>query len=175
VCFNLSFKRYQVGTLTRDSPTAGSGDPALCELQVPLTRWIAPGKSPFPGLRGGYTGLVGFEVLTAVVMKSNIFWDITPCSLLKVNRRFGGTHHLHLQGQKMNRAKYQRESRWQAELFITTCLHDDILLRLFFDPEYRSDIFLRNVCLLSKDDTALYPRRNKSSQTGLVNHGRQPV
>jgi hypothetical protein len=26
-----------------------------------------------------------------VVMKSLIFWDITPCSLLKVNRRFGGS------------------------------------------------------------------------------------
>jgi hypothetical protein len=24
-------------------------------------------------------------------MKSSIFWDITPCSPLKVNRRFGGT------------------------------------------------------------------------------------
>jgi hypothetical protein len=33
---------------------------------------------------------VGFEVLAAVVMKSTIFWDITPCSPLKVNRRFGG-------------------------------------------------------------------------------------
>jgi hypothetical protein len=31
------------------------------------------------------TDYVGFEVLTAVVMKSTIFWDITPCSLLKVN------------------------------------------------------------------------------------------
>jgi hypothetical protein len=35
--------------------------------------------------------IVGFEVLTAVVMKSYIFWDITPCIPLKVNRRFGGT------------------------------------------------------------------------------------
>jgi hypothetical protein len=34
---------------------------------------------------------VGFEVLTAVVMKRSIFWDITPGSLLKANRRFGGT------------------------------------------------------------------------------------
>jgi hypothetical protein len=33
---------------------------------------------------------VGFEVLTAVVMKSTIFWDITPCSPLSANRRFGG-------------------------------------------------------------------------------------
>jgi hypothetical protein len=27
---------------------------------------------------------IGFEVLTAVVMNSSIFWDITPCSQLKV-------------------------------------------------------------------------------------------
>jgi hypothetical protein len=33
--------------------------------------------------------IVGFEVLTAVVMKSTIFWDIMPCSPLKVNRHFG--------------------------------------------------------------------------------------
>jgi hypothetical protein len=39
----------------------------------------------------GLIGFVGFEVLTAVVMQSSIVRDITPCSLLKVNRRFGGT------------------------------------------------------------------------------------
>jgi hypothetical protein len=37
---------------------------------------------------------VGFEVLTAVVMKSTIFWDRMLCSPLKVNRRFGSAHHL---------------------------------------------------------------------------------
>jgi hypothetical protein len=57
---------------------------------------------------------IGFEVLTAVIMKSTIFWDITPCSPLKVNRRFGGTYRLHLQGRKISRARNQRESRWQA-------------------------------------------------------------
>jgi hypothetical protein len=31
---------------------------------------------------------VGFEVLTAVVMKCIVLWDITPCSPLKVNRRY---------------------------------------------------------------------------------------
>jgi hypothetical protein len=41
---------------------------------------------------------VGFEVFTAVVMKSIIFWDMTPCSLLSCTRRFGGTYRLHLQG-----------------------------------------------------------------------------
>jgi hypothetical protein len=33
-------------------------------------------------------------------MKSIIFWDMTPCSPLSVNRRFGGTYRLHLQGQR---------------------------------------------------------------------------
>jgi hypothetical protein len=38
----------------------------------------------------------GIENLTAVVTKSNIFWDITKCSPLKVNGRFGGAQ-THLQ------------------------------------------------------------------------------
>jgi hypothetical protein len=33
------------------------------------------------------------------ILKSTIFWDITPCSLLSVNRRFGATYRLHLQGR----------------------------------------------------------------------------
>jgi hypothetical protein len=31
---------------------------------------------------------VGFEVLTAVVMKSTIFWDITPCDTQRTTRRY---------------------------------------------------------------------------------------
>jgi hypothetical protein len=50
----------------------------------------------------------GFEVLTAVVMKSIIFWDMTPCSPL--NRRFGRTYRLHLQGQ-IGSAKNQQASK----------------------------------------------------------------
>jgi hypothetical protein len=43
---------------------------------------------------------VGFVVLTEVVMKSTIFWGITPYSPLSVNRHFGGTYRLHLHGRK---------------------------------------------------------------------------
>jgi hypothetical protein len=50
---------------------------------------------------------VGFEVLTAVVMKSTIFWDIKPCSPLKVNRRFWRTYRLHFQGQRIGLARNQ--------------------------------------------------------------------
>jgi hypothetical protein len=64
----------------------------------------------------------GFEVLTAVVMKSTVFWDITPYSSLNVNQRFGGTYCLHLQGQRISWARSQHESRWQAEALLVSCL-----------------------------------------------------
>jgi hypothetical protein len=35
--------------------------------------------------RTEFLSYVGFEVLTSVVMKSPIFWDMTLCHLLKVN------------------------------------------------------------------------------------------
>jgi hypothetical protein len=52
------------------------------------------------GLNGTYTSgtSVEFEVLTAVVTTSFVFWDITSCSPLKVIRRFGGVCRLHIQG-----------------------------------------------------------------------------
>jgi hypothetical protein len=37
------------------------------------------------------------------VKKNSVLWDVTPCGSCK-NRRFGGTYHLHHQGDK-NRAK----------------------------------------------------------------------
>jgi hypothetical protein len=40
---------------------------------------------------------IASEVLKAVVMKSSVFWYITPCTL-KVNGRFGRTRRLYLQG-----------------------------------------------------------------------------
>jgi hypothetical protein len=52
----------------------------------------------------------GFEVLTAVVMKGSVFWDKTPCSPLKVKRRFGGKCRLHLQGRRISQPRRQYEA-----------------------------------------------------------------
>jgi hypothetical protein len=83
---------------------------------------------------------VGFEVFPAVVVKSTVLWDITPCSPLSVNRRFGGTYHLYLQGRKNN---FNKKPAWKH----------------FFYPEGEGDMYLRTVIWHSTDYTALYPRR----------------
>jgi hypothetical protein len=44
------------------------------------------------------------------IKKSYIFWDITPCSPLKFNRRFRETCRLHLQGPRKNQAINQPEA-----------------------------------------------------------------
>jgi hypothetical protein len=44
------------------------------------------------------------------IMKSSAVWDITPCSTLKVNRRFEGKFRLYVQRLKINQARNQREA-----------------------------------------------------------------
>jgi hypothetical protein len=80
---------------------------------------------------------VGFEVFTAVVMNSIIFWDMTPCSPLSFNRRFGGTYLLKLQGR---RNRFSKPASKQV-------------------ASSGVDMFLRNVGWNSTDYTASYPRR----------------
>jgi hypothetical protein len=77
---------------------------------------------------------VGIEVLTAVVMKRSVFWDIISCSPLKVNRCFGGTCRLNL--------RHDTGSRQDYAGFVRS---------LFFDPEDGGGMFLRNVSWLSTD------------------------
>jgi hypothetical protein len=41
---------------------------------------------------------VEFEVLTVLVMKSYVLWDMLLCGPVKANQCFGGMYHLNLQG-----------------------------------------------------------------------------
>jgi hypothetical protein len=77
--------------------------------------------------------LVRFEVLIAMVMKCTIFWDITQCIPLKVNRRLGGTYRLHLQGRRISRAR----TSVRAGVKQSPCLPPVstlVLARLIFGP-----------------------------------------
>jgi hypothetical protein len=50
------------------------------------------------------TFTVIFEVLTVVIMKSTIFWDVMPYSKLEVHKWFGEIYCLHLKDQRVNQA-----------------------------------------------------------------------
>jgi hypothetical protein len=63
-------------------------------------------------------------------LKSSVFWDITSCIQLRVNRRFGRTCRVHLQGWKVSQGRNQH------------------FLLGFFNPEDGGDIFPRNVSWL---------------------------
>jgi hypothetical protein len=76
----------------------------------------------------------GFEALTAVVMKSSVFWDIMPLRLLKDSRHFVGTYHLHIQGSRVSQARNQHEAGSKQSL-----------LGLLINPEDDGDMFLRIV------------------------------
>jgi hypothetical protein len=101
-----------------------------------------------------------FQVLTAVVVKNSVFWDITPCSLLKVSRRFGRTYGFHLQNWRVSQARNRHEADSKQMLINSCCLlYAVFLLGLLFNTEDGGDMFLRNVGWLSMDYTAFYARK----------------
>jgi hypothetical protein len=46
-----------------------------------------------------------------------IFWDITPCTPLKDNGRFGEKHHLHFQGRRISKGRNQLEAGSKSSRF----------------------------------------------------------
>jgi hypothetical protein len=59
---------------------------------------------------------VAFELFTAVVMKSIIFWDMMPCSPLSFNGRFGRTYRLYLQGRRNRFSKTSKQAGVKQKL-----------------------------------------------------------
>jgi hypothetical protein len=51
----------------------------------------------------------------AIIMKSSVLFNIAPYCPLKINRRFGETCLLLLQGLSEIQVRYQRESGWEVE------------------------------------------------------------
>jgi hypothetical protein len=48
--------------------------------------------------------------MSTETLKRSVFWDITPCSQLKVNGHFEGTYHLYIQGRRISQARGQQEA-----------------------------------------------------------------
>jgi hypothetical protein len=44
--------------------------------------------------------IASFEAFTAVIFQAEVFWVVTPCSVIVGYHRFGGSYCLHLQGEE---------------------------------------------------------------------------
>jgi hypothetical protein len=144
--FNFFFKLMAV----KDKVLKGTSGPKKEEIPV-TRRWQKFQMITNQGWNG--QGLAGFEVLTAVIAKSSVLCDATLGSPLEVNRLFGGTCRLQLQG----RGKSQERN----------LLHADFLLGLFFDPE-DGDMLVRNVGWFSMDYKALCILEDRTLHLGLI-------
>jgi hypothetical protein len=54
------------------------------------------------------------KVLTVMIIDL-YFLGWALCRALKVNKRFGGTYRLHLQGQKLNETRNKSQCKWQGK------------------------------------------------------------
>jgi hypothetical protein len=91
-----------------------------------------------------------------MVVKSSLFWDVTPCSPLKANRRFGGTC-LNFQGQKVSQAKKnQLESRRQALLVSPLTYSSTPKIEVTCSSEKSVDIQRTTWLYILEDRTLLY-------------------
>jgi hypothetical protein len=76
------------------------------------------------------SSLLGSEVLIVVAMKSSTFWNITPCSPVKVNQHFEGTI--------ASTFTVQEHAKHKA-----SCLHHvGFLAGLFFNSEDGGSMFV---------------------------------
>jgi hypothetical protein len=76
-----------------------------------------------------------------------LFWDITPCSPLKVNRHLGGTYRLHLRCLVISQARNKLQAVIERLCFL---VQSGFLLDLLLYPKYGGDMFS------GKDDMTLY-------------------
>jgi hypothetical protein len=75
-------------------------------------------------------------------MRNAVLWDVTPCGSCK-NRCFGGTYHLHLQGER----------------FVSPFLRCVLGGLRIFHPEDGGDMFLRNVGSYKEQHGVFIPQK----------------
>jgi hypothetical protein len=85
------------------------------------------------------------EVLVAVVMKSCIFWDMTPCSPLKINRRFRGTC-FRIYEEAMHETSMKQAARGILLMMVSVSMNE---MALYYGRQNSSRILLpARACLL---------------------------
>jgi hypothetical protein len=102
-------------------------------------------KKIFQNISGFDPWRLRFEIVTAVVMKNSVFWDVAPFS------RWKWTDVAEEDAPSILRVEEQVKQE-------NSYFHSGFLLGLFFGTEDESYMFLRNVGWLPLYYTALYSR-----------------
>jgi hypothetical protein len=80
---------------------------------------------------------IGLEFITALVMRSVIFWDVVTCSLLgDISGKHVGSV-FRLEEESKEESNTEHVAGWLCYLF-----HADLLHYLFCDPENRAYMYL---------------------------------
>jgi hypothetical protein len=89
-------------------------------LDLNVLSKITSTVSSFPRTINSYTAhqenICSYTNWRAIAKKNAVFWDVAPCRSC-VNRRFGGTYRLHLQGRKI-RERGTSVSRWLQLIYV---------------------------------------------------------
>jgi hypothetical protein len=102
--------------------------------------------------------VLGFLLLTAVIMRDSISWDIAPCGSIKFKRCFGRTYCLHFKVEECVRKEISQRVEDNRQLCMLPASFW-FLAWLTLQPEDGGYIFFRKVGWQSPEYTALYPRR----------------
>jgi hypothetical protein len=92
--------------------------------------------------------------------KSIIFWDMTPCSPLGVNRRFGGTYRLHLQGRRNRFGKKLSSKQVASTCFITTDVktsNPTVWLKVLVVPPFLLSPFIYAIVVTQNRERKILP------------------
>jgi hypothetical protein len=108
---------------------------------------------------GLYTFLARFQVFTAASLMTTVFWDVAPCSLVEVYRRFRGAYCLHHRGGCLRTRRWEeyldlrRTISFLAQLVIVLSCHYTLndLYSWCWETDWLTDI----VCFLCSWDIQL--------------------
>jgi hypothetical protein len=86
-------------------------------------------------------------------LKSIIFWDITPCSLLIVNRRFGGTYCLHIHGRRNKFSKKPASKQVESRILLAEFISLTLTMEAICSSETSIDTQRTTLRYIPEDDT----------------------
>jgi hypothetical protein len=69
--------------------------------------YLRPARQEHKSYKG--THRFGFEVVSPVSLKNTIFWVVTPCRSVEIQRSFVLIYRLLLQRRRLSQTKYQKE------------------------------------------------------------------